>query len=169
MYICKNCGQTYTDPVRFCGKCGSNLIEAQMAAPQPEPIAYAEPAPAYSYAAPVAPAPSASKGPAIVGMIFGIIAAIFSLASVIVASSALDAADSYSYYYYYSSYYLSNLREEAFAVLAVMSIFIVPCIIVGLITSFKKSGLKALSIVGRITSFVGLALWLISFIMVASI
>ena len=29
MYTCKTCGQTYSDPVKFCGKCGGDQFEAQ--------------------------------------------------------------------------------------------------------------------------------------------
>ncbi len=171
MYICKNCGQTYTAPSNFCGKCGGEVTEA----PDTFNTAYSNPAPAYSYATPVAEAPAAGKGPAIVGMIFGILATILAFVCIAIASEAIDSASYYSssYYYYYSyyspSYYINNIREAALAALFVMSIFVLPCMIVGLATSFRKSSLKALSIVGRATSFVGLALLVVSFIMVFSI
>ena len=28
MYVCKNCGQTYSEPVKFCGKCGTVVEQA---------------------------------------------------------------------------------------------------------------------------------------------
>ncbi len=162
MYICKNCGQTYQSPVNFCGSCGGQVTEAQEAV-QPEYTAPVNSAP-YTYANPT-PAPTGSKGPAIVGLIFGILAMIFSFISIGIASMALDEADSY-YYYYHG---LDSLREEAFAILGVFSIFVLPFIIVGLVTSLRKSSLKGVAITGRITSFIGLGMWILSFLMVASI
>ncbi len=173
MYICKNCGQTYTTPSSFCGRCGGEVTET----PDTAYTSYDNPAPAYSYAAtaPAAEAP-AGKGPAIVGMIFGILATILAFVCIFIGTEAIDEASYYSsnyyyydYFYYSPSYYIDTIRETALVSLFVMSLFVLPCMIVGLATSFRKSGLKVMSIVGRVTSFVSLALLVISFIMVFSI
>ena len=172
MYTCKTCGQTYSDPVKFCGKCGGDQFEAQQQGGYQQPAygaSYSNPAPApsYSYAAP-APA-TASKAPAIVGMIFGIITLILAFVCIGFASEYSELADrAYSYYYYYGPS-KSAIREAGYGALGVLSIFTVPSLIVGLVMSFKQSGIKAMSIVGRITSFVGLGLYIISFIIIASI
>ena len=167
MYICKTCGQTYSDPVKFCGKCGSDSFESQQ---QAYNAAYSNPAPtpSYTYAAP-APA-TASKAPAIVGMIFGIITLILAFICIGFASEYADEAKHiYSYYSYYYRPSKAAIREAGFGALGVLSIFTIPSLIVGLVMSFKQSGIKAMSIVGKVTSFVGLGLYLISFIIIASI
>ena len=154
MYICKSCGQTYSEPVKFCGKCGSDSFEASIETPAYEANpAYSNPAPAYSYA----PTPeSGSKAPSIVGMVLGIVATFLAL---IMTGFIGELVDSY-----YSRYY----SDEIFVSFIVWSFFVLPFAIVGLIMSFKKSSLKAMSIVGKITSFVSLGLWLISFLMTVS-
>ena len=169
MYTCKTCGQTYSDPVRFCGKCGGDSFETQQDGYQQPAYdaSYSTPTPSYSYAAP-APA-SVSKAPSIVGMIFGVITLILAFICIGFAAEYADLADrAYSYYYYYGPS-KSAIREAAYASLGILSIFTVPSLIVGLVMSFKQAGIKAMSIVGRVTSFVGLGLYLISFIIIASI
>ena len=145
MYVCKNCGQTYSEPVKFCGKCGGDSFEAQMAyAPQPE---YVNPAPTYSY---VASAPAGrSKAPAIVGMIFGISSMIFSFYHMLLTFILLDEEG----------------VDDALSFFWALSVFVLPFMIVGLIMSFKDCGsLKGMSITGRVTCFISLGMWLIGFL-----
>ena len=89
-------------------------------------------------------------------MVLGIVATFLAL---IMTGFIGELVDSY-----YSRYY----SDEIFVSFIVWSFFVLPFAIVGLIMSFKKSSLKAMSIVGKITSFVSLGLWLISFLMTVS-
>ena len=169
MYTCKNCGQTYSDPVKFCGKCGGDSFETQQQGGFQQPdygASYGNPTPAYTYAAPTPAPATASKAPAIIGMIFGIITLIFSFICIGVSAEALDLADRVYYFYGPSK---SAIREAAYASLGILSVFTIPSLIVGLVMSFKQSAIKAMSIVGKVTSFVGLGLYVIAFIMVMSI
>lgn len=164
MYICKNCGQTYHGPIKFCGKCGGDSFEVQMTyTPQSE---YINPAPTYSYvSSPSSTSPRSA--PAIIGMIFGILALLFAFGAFAMAMDALDVAD--NYHNYYSSRYLSDIRYEYLNDLTGLSIIIIPSIIVGLIMSFKRSAIHAMSIVGRVTSFISVGLWFFAFAMITTI
>ncbi len=148
MYVCKNCGQTYSEPVKFCGKCGGDSFDSnEYMAPEYSP--YSNPTPAYTYAS--SPAPSGgSKAPAIVGMACGISAVFFAFYMLIVCASFAD------------SYYRI---DEAFASFFGFSFFVIPLAIVGLVMSFKAgNALKGMSIAGKVTSFVSLGIWGLTFL-----
>lgn len=149
MYICRSCGQTYSEPVKFCGKCGNDSfdIPQQSYAPQPQYNAYSNPTPTYSYAQPATA--GGSKAPAIIGMIFGIVAVFLGFYQMIV-SMALA-----------SSRYTA---DEGMAFFWIMSIFVLPLTVVGLVMSFKDCGsLRGMSIAGRITSFITAGMWVLTF------
>ncbi len=170
MYICSKCGQTYDAHCNFCSLCGSDSIvlqEEPKAEVQPEVSAFHAPESFEAPATPVAPtyeAPAAptyeapaysapayegkvldnyvpSNGPAIVGFIMGIIALIFALYAFIFATEA-------SYFEF----------DEAIAAFVVCSIFQTPAFIVGVVQSFRARALKALALVGKITSFAALGM-----------
>lgn len=137
MYVCKNCGQVYSEKVNFCGKCGSEAFDVQA-------DAYANPAPSYNYAAPV----GGSKVPSIIGMIFGITAIFFAFYQLI-----------------FTGVIASEFGDDAFVPFFVFSVFVLPFSIVGLIMSFKGGNtLRGMSITGKITSFISLGIWFLSLI-----
>lgn len=158
MYICKNCGQSYPEPVNFCGKCGGNSFDANdynvnndynMNA---EYSPYGNPTPAYNFEPSPAPE-SESKAPAIVGMACGASAVLIALWMMSICFSYIGS--------YHSYYYV----EETFATLLGCSFFITPLAIVGLIMSFKSgSALKGMSIAGKITSFVSIGILGLTFL-----
>ena len=150
MYICRSCGQTYSEPVKFCGKCGSDSFDTpqQAYATQQQYNTYSNPTPAPSYSyAPPAPA-GQSKAPAIVGMIFGISSLMFVIYQMFFTFMMLDIEGD----------------EEAMIFFWIYSIFVLPFMIVGLVMSFKDCGsLRGMSITGRITSFITAGIWLLTF------
>jgi len=148
MYICRSCGQTYSDPVKFCGKCGSDSFEiSQQPYAQQQYNAYNNPTPTYSYVTPPAPA-GRSKAPAIVGMIFGITSLIFVIYQMFFTFMMLDIEGD----------------EEAMAFFWIYSIFVLPLMIVGLVMSFKDCGsLRGMSLAGKITSFITVGMWALTF------
>ena len=87
MFVCKNCGQTYSVQTKFCSVCGSSAIEAQFTAPQPQPV---QPQPVYGgapmYATPVRK-PREKMSPAKVyglyGGFAGIASALFAVMSLV--------------------------------------------------------------------------------------
>ena len=110
MYVCKNCGQTYSEYVSFCSKCGNNYLDrvaerrnggiyinqnpggfvntGYTPAPPPVPAYRATPpTPAYGYVAP--PTRREGKAQGIVGMCFGIESIIF--AAIMLLYSAMLA------------------------------------------------------------------------------
>ncbi len=148
MYVCKTCGQTYSEPVKFCGKCGGDSFDSN-GYTSSEYSAYGNPAPTYTYASSPAPA-GGSKVPSIVGMACGISAAFLAFYMFIMCASMA------------SSYYFA---DEAFASFFGFSFFVVPLSIVGLVMSFKGGEvLKGMTIAGKVTSFVAIGLCGISFL-----
>ena len=144
MYICKNCGQTYADPVRFCGKCGSNLIEAQGYTPQPEYNPYNNQPQGYSYVTPPAPtSANNNKVMPILSMSLGIFAAVFAFYVLMFATSSRMGFGSFFF----------------------ASMFTIPPAIVGLVMSFKSGAvLQGMSLAGKITSFAALGMSMFSFV-----
>ena len=150
MYICKNCGQTYSDPVNFCGKCGGDSFDSNDYM-NTEYSPNVNPSPTYTYASAPAPA-SENKAPAIVGMSCGVSAVLLAFYMLITCADLVDG-------YYYSS-------AEAFGLFFGFSFFIVPLTIVGLIMSFKAgNALKGMSLAGKITSFVSMGILALTFLM----
>ena len=151
MYICKNCGQSYPEPVNFCGKCGGNSFDTNdynvnndynMNA---EYSPYGNPTPAYNFEPSPAPE-SESKAPAIVGMACGV-------SAVLVALQMLMGCMSYYYFY------------DAIMAFFGYSFLVTPLAIVGLIMSFKAgNALKGMSIAGKITSFVSIGILGLTFL-----
>ena len=174
MYICTKCNATYNEKINFCRSCGGPVTEVQQQSQQvQEPAEFQQsaqsqyintpeynPAPSYNPygAAPYSPyaAPaSASKAPAILGMVFGIINVFITMFMFMGILSEIN------------SYYGCEF-EEALIIFSVFSVFILPLAIVGLIMSFKStpgSG-KGMAIAGRITGFIAIGLYMISFFMV---
>lgn len=180
MSICKTCGAECPDQAAFCTQCGTPMAnesnpETPVAPVYEAPVApvYEVPAaptyevptyeaPAYAYAPPVSE--SGSKAPAILGMIFGISAIILSF---ILMVGIISAIDTYSYYYDHYDYYYS-ITDELMGVILGFSIFLLPCLIVGLVMSFKAKVGKGMAIAGKITNFIALGMYTISFIMALS-
>jgi len=191
MSICKTCGAECPDQAAFCTQCGTPMAnesnpetpvapvyetpvapvyeapvapvyEAPAAPVYEAPAAPTYEAPAYAYAPPVSE--SGSKAPAILGMIFGISAIILSF---ILMVGIISAIDTYSYYYDHYDYYYS-ITDELMGVILGFSIFLLPCLIVGLVMSFKAKVGKGMAIAGKITNFIALGMYTISFIMALS-
>ena len=146
MYICKNCKKTFDTPVQYCNVCGG-AVENQ-------PTGYNSFSTPVTYGAPA----TGSKAPSIIGMIFGILNMILSFVLIAPIAETVD------------NYYASYAFDEMLAYFFVFSIFMLPLAIVGLILSFKSNaGGKGMAIAGRITGFIALAIYLISFAMIMSV
>lgn len=156
MYICKNCGASYAEHVTFCAQCGSNLMMFQQDTPPAyNPYGTTAPSSTSYYAAPV-PA-SENKVPAILSLVFGSIAVLISFYLMIF----LAELASYPFAYYAS--------DSALGAFFGCGIFIIPGAILGLVMSGKTNALKGMSIAGKITSIVALALLGISFFIMIGI
>lgn len=180
MAICRNCGAECLENATFCTQCGTPITEGNLnnteapvyeapvapvyeapTAPVYEAPVYEAPvyetptAPAYTYTPYVAEA-SGSKVPAILGMIFGIVAVLLSLPLFV---NMIDMVD-------YSRYYSI---DDALGLFFGLSLFIIPAFVLGLIMSFKGTEPKGMLIAGRITSFVAIGFTAISFFMALSV
>lgn len=79
MYICPNCGRTYNTPVNFCDSCGSQVTQHYTAV---QPVY--QPAPVYR--APSSPKNIGGLVLGIVGMVCGIVSAIYTIFGLLTSS-----------------------------------------------------------------------------------
>lgn len=158
MYICKNCGQSYTDYSPYCGRCGGEIVAA--APVEPANPGYAAPygaAPAYHYeAAPVAP--KATGGTIVMGII-GFILALESLFGIFISYVMAET----SYYDYYSGYSY-RFDEDVFAVAMFCQLIMS---VLGLVFSSiaRNKGFCGLAIAGKIIGIIGIVLNSIFFVL----
>lgn len=154
MYVCRNCGQAYSDYTPNCVRCGGEIV----AAAPTEPVVHSAPSyapygatPAYHYESKPA-APKVTGGAIAMGII-GFILALESLFGMFI-SAAFSVNTSYDYYYdYYDSYFDVETYAVAMFFQVIMSV-------VGLVFSSiaRNKGFCGLAVAGKVISIIGIVI-----------
>ncbi len=165
--ICQNCGATVNDGTMFCQNCG-----AQVSAPQ-QPV-YQQPAyqqPAYQQPAYGAKVKVPGKGFGISALVLGIVGLVYSFIALAAANTLSELgnlANGLSYGAYSSSGMDSAVVGEFISGILVWAVMSLLATVFGFV-SRKRGYVNGVSMSGLVMGIIGLAVYLISIFIAASV